>query len=235
MGDIILMKDMKRQTRIAAIVFIAGLAGFLYPMIGGYVSSGQQLRILADYDAASADLTGGEADAIFETAEAYNANLRRLGSDYIGSCIEGYYNTLDITGTGIMGYLSIEKLGLKLPICHGTDSGAMRAGVGHLEGTSLPIGGEGTHCCLTAHRGLPSARLFAELDRLEPGDRFEITVLDRRLVYQVVKLLIVEPSDVSALAAVEGEDLCTLLTCTPYGINSHRLLVRGVRVDDELT
>jgi sortase A len=146
----------------------------------------------------------------------------------------GDYNSiLDISGTGIMGYVTIEKLGVELPIYHGTSEGVLQVAAGHLEGSSLPVGGEGTHSVLSAHRGLPSARLFTNLDKMEAGDTFTVTVLDRKLTYQVDQIKIVEPQEINNLIIEEGKDYCTLMTCTPYGINSHRLLVRGERISQE--
>ena len=145
---------------------------------------------------------------------------------------EGYEDVLDISGTGIMGYMEIEKIGVSLPIYHGTSDSVLNVAIGHVEGTSLPTGGPGCHSVFSAHRGLPSARLFSDLDKLELGDTFVITVLDRKMTYMVDQILIVEPYDVSALAIQEGQDYCTLVTCTPYGINSHRILVRGFRTDN---
>ena len=138
----------------------------------------------------------------------------------------------NINGVGIMGYIDIDAIGVELPIYHGTSPDVLNVAVGHLEGSSLPIGGEGSHCVLSAHRGLPSARLFTDLDQLQEGDTFTITVLDRLLTYEIDQILIVEPEQVDALAITPGEDYCTLVTCTPYGINTHRLLVRGRRVEN---
>lgn len=143
-----------------------------------------------------------------------------------------YEEILNINGVGIMGYIDIDAIGVELPIYHGTSPDVLNVAVGHLEGSSLPIGGEGSHCVLSAHRGLPSARLFTDLDQLQEGDTFTITVLDRLLTYEIDQILIVEPEQVDALAITPGEDYCTLVTCTPYGINTHRLLVRGRRVEN---
>ena len=149
--------------------------------------------------------------------------------------IEGYESLLDITGTGIMGYIDIPKIDVKLPIYHGTSEGVLRIAVGHVQGSSLPTGGEGMHCVLSAHRGLPSARLFTDMDQIQIGDIFTLSVLDRTLTYQVDQILTVLPHEVEPLYAVEGEDYCTLVTCTPYGINSHRMLVRGRRSESAAT
>ena len=146
--------------------------------------------------------------------------------------MEGYFDLLNVTGNGIMGYIDIPKIGVELPIYHGTSEGVLQIAVGHIQGTSLPTGGEGTHCVLSAHRGLPSAKLFTDLDKMTEGDTFTLNVIDRVLTYQVDQILIVLPSEVEPLYTVEGEDYCTLVTCTPYGINSHRMLVRGTRIDN---
>ena len=153
-------------------------------------------------------------------------------SNIIKQQIKNYNSVLNLGGTGIMGYISIPKLQVELPIYHGTAEPVLQVAVGHLEGTSLPIGGIGNHSVLSAHSGLPRAKLFTDLNKMEIGDTFSITVLDRELTYQVDQILVVEPRDVEALYPVEGRDLCTLITCTPYGINSHRLLVRGQRVEN---
>jgi sortase A len=149
--------------------------------------------------------------------------------------VTGYNDTLDLTGTGVMGYIDIDKIGVELPIYHGVDAEVLQIGVGHLEGSSLPVGGVNTHCILSGHRGLPSAKLFTDLNEMAIGDRFTITVLDRVLTYEVDQIKVVLPEDASELAIEEGKDYCTLVTCTPYGINTHRLLVRGIRVDGEIT
>ena len=136
-----------------------------------------------------------------------------------------------MNGAGIMGYIDIDAIGVELPVYHGTDPSVLNIAVGHLQGSSLPVGGESTHCVLSAHRGLPSARLFTDLDRLKEGDTFTLSVLNRLLTYEIDQILIVKPEEVDALAIEPGQDLCTLVTCTPYGINTHRLLVRGHRVE----
>ena len=146
---------------------------------------------------------------------------------------EWYYHTLDVIGNGMMGYIEIDKIGVKLPIYHGTDDVILQTAVGHLEGSSLPVGGEGTHCLLSGHRGLPSAVLFSDLDQLEVGDKFLIHILGETLTYKVYEINIVLPTEVSSLELEKGLDLCTLITCTPYGINSHRLLVHGMRVEND--
>jgi len=223
-------------TIILVIVLLAGLAIFLYPTISNWWNERVQSRAVATYDEAVADLTEESYTAYLEAAEAYNEALAEVGS---ASAItdpdlvdEDYWELLDITGTGIMGYITIDKIDVQLPIYHGTDTAVLAAGAGHLEGTSLPVGGESTHAVISAHRGLPSALLFTNLDELEVGDTFSITVLDQVLTYKVDQITIVLPEEIENLYIEEGKDYCTLMTCTPYGINTHRLLVRGVRTDN---
>ena len=168
---------------------------------------------------------------LFESAEQYNKELRKLPAPLLQyDQLAGYEDTLIVNDNQVMGYITIKKINVQLPIYHGTSEEVLNVAVGHLEGSSLPVGGKGTHAVLSSHRGLPSAKLFTYLDKLEEGDIFTIKVLDRTLTYQVDQILIVEPGDTDALSIVEGKDYCTLLTCTPYGINTHRLLVRGARI-----
>ena len=168
-------------------------------------------------------------------AEEYNRSLAEQGIHWSLTEEEKqlYESILDVTGTGIMGYIDIPKLRISLPIYHGTDETVLQIAIGHLEGSSLPIGGEDTHCVISGHRGLPSAKLFTDLDLMETGDCFQLHVLDETLTYEVDQIRIVEPNDMANLMIEKGKDYCTLVTCTPYGINSHRLLVRGHRVEGE--
>lgn len=219
------------STIILVAIFFVGLSVLLYPTISDYVNSKTQSRAVANYDATVSEMKEEDFDEMFRQAELYNERLAgNPDAFYQPDQIEGYQDLLNIGGTGIMGYVSIEKIKVELPIYHGTDEGVLQIAAGHLEGTSLPTGGEGTHCVLSAHRGLPSAKLFTNIDELEVKDTFNITVLDRTMTYEVDQIRIVEPQEVDELKIVEGEDYCTLLTCTPYGINSHRLLVRGRRI-----
>ena len=217
-------------------VFVVGLAVMLYPTVSDWWNKRVTTRAIADYNALVEDMDEADYSAYFEAAQAYNDALLSVGSSTAIASPESvrvdYDTTLDVTGTGIMGYITIEKIDVELPIYHGTDSGVLQSGAGHLEGTSLPIGGTGTHCVITAHRGLPSAKLFTDLDQLEVGDTFTITVLDQVLTYEVDQISVVLPSETEALTIETGMDYCTLMTCTPYGVNSHRLLVRGVRVEN---
>ena len=225
------------STLLLVAVFLLGVCIMLYPTASDYWNSLHQTRAIGAYEDALAGMTRRDYDAAFQQAEDYNQALAALDapmSEYQSLSDAGmdYEEILNINGVGIMGYIDIDAIGVELPIYHGTSPDVLNVAVGHLEGSSLPIGGEGSHCVLSAHRGLPSARLFTDLDQLQEGDTFTITVLDRLLTYEIDQILIVEPEQVDALAITPGEDYCTLVTCTPYGINTHRLLVRGKRVEN---
>ena len=211
--------------------FLIGISVLLYPAFSNYWNSKTQSRAIVDYESVLEHLEPEDYSAIFQVAYDYNDALREVEfplRDF--EQIPGYYDALKIEGTSIIGYVKIDKIGVELPVYHGTSDTVLNRGVGHLEGSSLPVGGESTHCVMSAHRGLPSAKLFTDLDRLEPGDTFQITVLDQVLTYQVDQIKVVRPEEINDVQIVAGEDLCTLLTCTPYGVNSHRLLVRGTRI-----
>lgn len=225
---------MKRyvSTAVIAAAFFVGISLLLYPVISEYINAKHQSKAIASYDETVSHMSEAEYDEIFAKARAYNDALARTeGAFYQPERVPGYLEALDITGTGIMGYVTIDKIGVELPVYHTVETDVLQSAVGHLPGTSLPIGGEGTHAVLSGHRGLPSARLFTDLNKLEPGDLFTITVLNRVVMYRVDQVKIVDPTDVTDLQLIPGRDYCTLFTCTPYGINSHRLLVRGVRVE----
>ncbi len=220
-------------TLILVLVFLVGIAILLYPTVSNWWNSRVQSRAIVDYDAVVADMSGEDYDAEFAKADAYNEALKQISSPLINyEQVEGYEDVLNVSGDGMMGYVEIPRINVKLPIYHGTSDEVLNVAAGHLEGTSLPVGGEGTHCVLSAHRGLPSAKLFTNLDKLEEGDTFTITVLNRLLTYEVDQIRIVLPEEVDELDVVDGKDYVTLLTCTPYGINTHRLLVRGHRIDN---
>ena len=213
--------------------FLIGVCVLLYPSFSNYWNSKTQSRAIVDYEAVLKYMEPEDYTAIFQSAYDYNEALYQTDfplRDYKN--VPGYYDALKIEGTRIIGYVKIDKIGVELPIYHGTSEQVLNKGVGHLEGTSLPVGGENTHSVLSAHRGLPSAKLFTDLDRLEKGDTFQIIVLDQVLTYQVDFIKVIEPTDISNLQIIEGGDYCTLFTCTPYGINSHRLLVRGSRIEN---
>ena len=203
----------------------------LYPTISDYVNQLHQTRAVANYAADVDKLSDADYTAYFEAADAFNAQIAAdPDALYFPDRFSSYKSTLDVTGTGIMGYITIEKIGVELPIYHGTSDAVLQVAAGHLEGTSLPVGGASTHAVISAHRGLPSAKLFTNLDQLEVGDTFTITVLDRVLTYEVDNISIVLPTETDSLKVAEGKDYITLMTCTPYGINTHRLLVRGRRI-----
>ena len=212
--------------------FLVGICILLYPAVSDFWNSKTQSRAITDYESVLDNLDENEYSAIFERAHAYNKALYETNyplMDYKN--VPGYYDTLRITDNDMIGYLKIDRIGVELPIYHGTSDDVLNRGVGHLEGSSLPIGGENTHSIMSAHRGLPSSKLFTDLDRMEIGDTFQIIILDQILTYQVDFIKVIEPTDVSDLQIIEGGDYCTLFTCTPYGINTHRLLVRGVRIE----
>lgn len=225
----------KHLSTIALIlVLLAGVSLLLYPTVSDYWNARHASKAVADY---TQNVQALDQDAYDEllAAEDYNRSLltRENGFFLTEEQQAQYESLLDISGTGIMGYIEIPSINVSLPIYHGTSDSVLQIAVGHLDWTSLPVGGESTHCVLSGHRGLPSAKLFTNLDQIVEGDTFIIRVLDEVLTYEVDRILIVEPEDVTALQIESGKDLCTLVTCTPYGINSHRLLVRGHRVETE--
>ena len=221
---------------IPVLIFLTGLGVLLYPVFSDLWNQHRQNRLMTDYTNTVTDMEDAERNALWSAAVQYNQGLQAAPQDAFTGADPGpknpYWSLLDPDGTGVMGYLEIPKISLRLPIYHGTGDAALQKGIGHLAGTSLPVGGSGTHCVLSGHRGLPSALLFTDLDQLETGDTFTLYVLDQRLSYQVDQILVVEPEDVSALAPEDGKDYVTLVTCTPYGVNTHRLLVRGSRIED---
>ena len=226
------MKRNKIGILLVLMLFV-GVCGLLYPSVSQYWNSKTQTRAVENYREILDSLKPEDYDAYFQAAEEYNRQLAALDSpltDY--HRLTGYNDLLNITGTGIMGYITIPKLGVELPLYHGISAEVLNIACGHMEGSSLPIGGESTHSILSAHRGLPHARLFTDLDKMEVGDTFQITILNRTVTYQVDQITVVRPNEVDDVQIVAGEDLCTLLTCTPYGINSHRLLVRGTRIEN---
>lgn len=212
--------------------FLVGICILLYPAVSDYWNSKTQSRAITNYESVLENLNKADYSDIFEQAYAYNKALYETNyplMDY--EDVPGYFDTLSLTENQMIGYLKIDRISLEIPIYHGTSDQVLSKGVGHLQGTSLPVGGENTHCVMSAHRGLPSSKLFTNLDRMEIGDTFQIIVLDQVLTYQVDFIKTIEPTDVTDLQIVEGRDYCTLFTCTPYGINTHRLLVRGVRIE----
>ena len=221
-------------TLLLILVLLAGLSLLLYPSVSDYWNSFHQTRAIATYAEEVANLNQDQYDEIWAAAESYNASLTDRVNAYLLSDAqkEEYQQLLNVSGLGVMGYIEIPSIDCSLPIYHGTEESVLQIAVGHLEWSSLPVGGESTHCVLSGHRGLPSAKLFTNLDKLREGDIFLLRILDEVLTYEVDQILIVEPQEVGALQIVEGQDYCTLVTCTPYGINTHRLLVRGHRIDN---
>ena len=217
---------------ILTLGFLVGVSVLLYPAFSNYWNSKTQSRAIVNYEAVLEYLEPEDYTTIFQTAYDYNDALYATAFPLVDyRDVPGYYEALKIEDTTIIGYVKIDKIGVELPIYHGTSDEVLNRGVGHLEGSSLPVGGENTHSVMSAHRGLPSAKLFTDLDRLELGDTFQIIVLDQILTYQVDQIKITTPQEFEDLVIVDGMDYCTLFTCTPYGINTHRLLVRGIRIE----
>ena len=226
---------MKKHLSTAALILalLAGVCLLLYPTVSDYWNTRHASRAVANYTQEVQALDRDAYDRMLAEAADYNRSLlTRENAFALTDAQQAQYDRLlDISGTGVMGYIEIPSINVSLPVCHGTSDSVLQIAVGHLSWTSLPVGGAGAHCVLSGHRGLPSAKLFTNLDRLVEGDTFVVRVLDEALTYEVDQILIVEPEDVTALQIEPGKDLCTLVTCTPYGINSHRLLVRGHRVE----
>lgn len=221
-------------TLFLVLMFFAGLSLLLYPTVSNYWNSLHQSRAIAAYVEQVAQIDNETFDQLREQARAYNRTLvgKAYRYDMTKQEREEYLGLLNVSGNGIIGYIEIPDIHCELPIYHGTDADALQIGVGHIEGSSLPVGGESTHCAISGHRGLPSAKLFSDLDKLTVGDRFSLRVLDDTLTYEVDQIHTVLPGEMDELEIVEGEDYCTLVTCTPYGVNTHRLLVRGYRVEN---
>ena len=219
---------------LLVLILLVGLSLLLYPSVSDYWNSFHQTRAIASYAEQVANLDNDTYDQLWEDARAYNQSLLSRSNAYLLSDEQKaeYDRLLDVSGLGVMGYIEIPSIDVALPIYHGIEESVLQIAVGHLDWTSLPVGGMSTHCVLSGHRGLPSAKLFTNLDRLVEGDVFMLRVLDETLTYEVDQILIVEPHETDALHIVEGEDYCTLVTCTPYGINTHRLLVRGHRIEN---
>lgn len=222
------------STIILCLVFFVGLSVLLYPTLSDYYNSFHASRAVATYEQSLENLSTDNTAELLAAADAFNRALPTpqtlINGDPQG---QEYQNLLNVDGTGMMGYITIKKIGVELPIYHGTSDAVLASGTGHLEGTSLPVGGAGTHTVITGHRGLPSAKLFTNLDQLELGDTFTLTVLNQVLTYEVDNIAIVLPTDMQLLNLTPGQDYCTLVTCTPYGVNTHRLLVRGKRTETQ--
>lgn len=223
----------KNRTIIMVLFFFVGLLILLYPSISDFYNQKVQSKVIVDYESLLKNIEKKDYTNLFEQAQNYNEELASYKVPYVSyKKLKNYQNILNVNDDGMMGYISIDKIKVELPIYHGTSEQVLSVAVGHLEGSSFPIGGKGTHSVLSAHRGLPSSKLFTDLDKLEIGDTFTITILDRLLTYQVDQIEIVEPNDIKNLEINPNEDYVTLMTCTPYGINTHRLLVRGIRVEN---
>lgn len=225
------MKRKHISTIFIILIFLVGLGFISYPTVSNLWNQAHQSRAIATYSKQVEKLDDSENKKMLKAARKYNKSLLKKSDHWKLSKKDKkkYESLLDVSGTGIMGYIEVPKIDCSLPIYHGTDEGALQIAIGHLEGSSLPVGGKNTHCVLSGHRGLPSARLFTDLDQMEEGDIFILNILGRKLAYEVDQIRVVLPEEMSDLEVIEGKDLCTLVTCTPYGINTHRLLVRGHR------
>lgn len=220
------------STVVVVLALVVGVGLMAYPTVSDWWNSFHQSRAVASYTEAVDQLDAESYEKLWTDAEAYNAALAGRVHSFTLSDDErvAYEAQLDVEGNGVMGYLEVPPINVTLPIYHGTDEAVLQVAIGHIEGSSLPVGGESTHCVVSGHRGLPSARLLTDLDKMVEGDTFMLHTLNETLTYEVDQIRIVEPQEVEELTIVPGEDLCTLVTCTPYGVNSHRLLVRGHRV-----
>lgn len=222
---------------ILTLAFVVGIGLIAYPTFSDWWNSFHQTRAIAGYTATVANMDREEFDRMWAEATAFNEYLAKKPNRFnlTPEELATYNSILDVTGTGIMGYIDIPSIKISLPIYHGTDESILQIAIGHIAGTSFPIGGEGTHAAVSGHRGLPSAKLFTDIDKLQAGDKFLLQILDRTLTYEVDQIRIVLPQELQDLEIDPHEDYCTLITCTPYGVNTHRLLVRGHRVDNDNT
>lgn len=221
------------STIILVLILLTGLSLVLYPTVSEYWNMYHQSRIISDYTDDVEKIDEEEYARMWQEAQEYNRELARDGNCWkmTEAQKQKYYSVLNVGGTGVMGYIEIPKIHCSLPVYHGADETILQVAVGHIEGSSLPVGGSSTHCVLSGHRGLPSAKLFTDLDQMEKGDIFLLKILNETLAYEVDQIKTVLPEEMDNLKIEEGEDLCTLVTCTPYGVNSHRLLVRGHRTE----
>ena len=224
-----------RSTILLILILLIGLSLMLYPSLADWWNSFHSSRAIASYVEQVANIDDAQYEELWDAAWDYNQSLLHRPNDFLLSDEqqEIYKSLLDFGGNGIMGYIEIPMIGVMLPIYHGTKESVLQIAVGHLDWTSLPVGGAGSHCVVSGHRGLPSARLFTDLDKLKVGDVFMLHVLNEILTYEIDQILIVEPQDTDPLLIEPGKDLCTMITCTPYGINSHRMLVRGHRIESQ--
>ncbi len=221
------------STIILVLILVAGVGIFLYPSVSDWWNSMHATRAIAGYVDAVADMSGQEKEDMINAARAYNEKLPNgVNFNLTDGEYAEYESLLDITGTGIMGYVQITAIGVNLPVYHSVDEGVLQIAVGHIPGSSLPVGGDRTHSVLSGHRGLPSAKLFSDLDQMVEGDTFTLNIMDQTITYMVDQIRIVLPEETDELAIRDGKDYCTLVTCTPYGVNTHRMLVRGKRIDN---
>lgn len=222
---------------LLTLAFVVGIALLAYPSFSDWWNTFHQTRAIAGYTSAVANMDREDFDRMWAEAEAFNEYLAKKPNRFnlTPEELATYNSILDVTGTGIMGYIDIPSIKISLPIYHGTDESILQIAIGHIAGTSFPIGGEGTHAAVSGHRGLPSARLFTDIDKLQAGDKFLLQILDRTLTYEVDQIRIVLPQELQDLEIDPYQDYVTLITCTPYGVNTHRLLVRGHRVDNDNT
>ena len=213
-------------------IMLTGIGLIAYPSVSNWYNSYHHSIAVMEYSQSMAAIDPKVVEAAWNSAILYNEEVRKTGNDWAPGKekLDKYMKELNLDGKGVMGFIRIQKIDVTLPVYHTTDEKVLQRGVGHMSGTSLPIGGKGTHSVLSSHRGLPAAKLFTELDKIETGDIFQLNILNRTLTYEVDQIRIVEPRDFSALSIEDDKDLCTLFTCTPYGINTHRLLVRGHRI-----
>ena len=226
------IKPKKLIPLLFVFIFFAGLSVMLYPTFSNWWNRNMASHAVSSYKEAVAELDTGDTERLWEEAHEYNRQLAELYAPFTNFAdIKGYDDILNISGTGVMGYISIPSIRVELPIYHGTSEGVLQIAAGHIQGSSLPVGGADTHAVISGHRGLPSAKLFTDLDQMVEGDVFTVNVLDDILTYEVEKVLIILPDETDKLAIIPDQDYVTLMTCTPYGVNSHRLLIRAHRID----
>lgn len=225
-------KSGKISTIILIIILLVGLSVMLYPIISNWWNTREQRRAIENYKAIIYEMDSDETERLLAEAHDYNEQLAGIYAPFINyEQISGYEDILNVSGTGIMGYITIPVIHAEFPIYHGTSEEVLNVAAGHLQGSSIPVGGKNTHAVISAHRGLPSAKLFTDLDKMVVGDTFTITILDEVLTYEVEEILIVKPEEVDKLAIIPNKDYVTLMTCTPYGVNTHRLLLRSHRIE----
>lgn len=228
------MRKTRFFTWLIVLLAVAGVSVIAYPTVSDAVISRRSANAIVSYEEAINDTDDSALEEMLEAARAYNARIMLRSNPYVldDEELEAYDKLLNISGDGLMGYVNIPSIKVNIPFYHGTNDDVLKTAVGHIEWTSLPVGGEDTHAVLSGHRGLPSAKLFSDLDKVELGDVFTVTVLGQRLSYEVDQILVLLPEEVEELNVIPGGDYCTLLTCTPYGVNTHRLLVRGRRIEN---